>query len=190
MQRPDEQRRADIMRAAAELFAARPYHEVRLDDVAAAARISKGAIYTYFRSKDELYLSLLKESAARMLTEMRALCAPGTAAPEDTIRRVLHAFVRFFVEHPQLARLMRTGQLPPPDAEMVALRSQGIALVADVIRRGIEAGRLQDAHPRWTVELLIGAVAETTAFADAPPDPAVLADHIADVVLHGLVRRS
>jgi len=189
MQRPDEQRRAEIMRVAAALFAARPYHEVRLDDVAAAARISKGAIYTYFGSKDELYLSLLKESSSRVLTEVRALCAPGAASPEDTLRRVLRAFVRFFVEHPQLARLMRTGQLPPPDAELVALRAQGIELVAGVIRRGIEAGRMQDRHPRWTVELLVGAVAETTAFAEEPPDPAELADHIADVALHGLVRR-
>lgn len=177
------------MRVAAELFAARPYHEVRLDDVAAAARISKGAIYTYFRGKDELYLSLLKESATRVLREMQALCAAGTAEPEETIRGVLHAFARFFVEHPQLARLMRTGQLPPPDAEMVALRSEGIELVAEVIRRGVAAGRLRDTHPRWTVELLIGAVAESTAFAEGPLDPAVLADHIADVVLHGLVRR-
>ncbi len=189
MQRPDELRRAQIMRVAAEHFAARPYHEVRLDDVAAAARISKGAIYTYFRSKDELYLTLLKESSARVLTEIRALCAAGAGSPEDTLRGVLHAVVRFFVEHPQLARLMRTGQLPPPDAELVALRAEGIELVAEVIRRGVEGGRLQDRHPRWTVELLVGAVAETTAFAEKPPDPAELADHLADVVLHGLVRR-
>jgi AcrR family transcriptional regulator len=50
MQRLDEAKRKAITKSAARMFAARPFHEVRLDDVAASAKISKGTVYLYFKN--------------------------------------------------------------------------------------------------------------------------------------------
>src|SRR4051812_13319197 len=57
MQRPDEKKRAQIVATAARLFATRPYHKVRLEDIATDARIGKGTLYIYFDNKEDLYFS-------------------------------------------------------------------------------------------------------------------------------------
>ena len=47
-----------MLDAAARLFGAHRFHEVRMEDVAAAAEVGKGTLYRYFRDKEELYLAL------------------------------------------------------------------------------------------------------------------------------------
>src|SRR4051812_3903388 len=71
MQRPDEAKRRAIIDAAAELFASRPFHEVRLDDVAEAASVGKGTLYIYFKNKDDLYGSLILEGFTKLVERLR-----------------------------------------------------------------------------------------------------------------------
>src|SRR5215207_5135970 len=108
MQRPDEKKRKQIVAAAVKLFAARPFHEVRLEDVAAAARVGKGTVYIYFDSKEELYASLVRESFAAVVDRLserlatpvndranhRAAAAAGESA-WDELRMVVAGLVEF-----------------------------------------------------------------------------------------------
>ncbi len=48
-------KKQQIMTAAERLFGSRRYHEVTLDEVAAASRVGKGTIYRYFQDKDDLF---------------------------------------------------------------------------------------------------------------------------------------
>jgi AcrR family transcriptional regulator len=64
------QTREYLLRAAAQVFAARGFHAATLDEVAAAAGFTKGAVYSNFKNKDDLFLALLEDAYAR---EMRAL---------------------------------------------------------------------------------------------------------------------
>jgi AcrR family transcriptional regulator len=52
--------RLQILRAAAHQFAARPYNEVNLDDILANADVTKGALYSHFRSKHELATAIVE----------------------------------------------------------------------------------------------------------------------------------
>ena len=58
-----EQRRESILAAANEAFGDHGYEHVRIDDVAAAAGISKALIYEHFASKQELYIELMNNAA-------------------------------------------------------------------------------------------------------------------------------
>ena len=53
-----------ILIAAARLFATHRFHEVRMEDIAAAVCAGKGTLYRYFKDKEELYLALLDRTAA------------------------------------------------------------------------------------------------------------------------------
>ena len=64
-----------ILDAAARQFARQRFHEVRMDDIAAEAEVSKGTLYSYFRDKEELYLALLARGSEGMV---RALEDEGT----------------------------------------------------------------------------------------------------------------
>jgi len=64
--RPDERPR-ELLDAALRVFAVRGYRATRLDDVAAAAGATKGAIYHYFADKEELLVRALEQHQARAL---------------------------------------------------------------------------------------------------------------------------
>src|SRR5437016_3760139 len=59
-------RRRRIQRVARKLFADRGFQRTTIEDVARKAALSVGAIYLYFRSKEELYVSLLQENLATL----------------------------------------------------------------------------------------------------------------------------
>ena len=78
MQRPDEKKRAQIVATAARLFATRPYHKVRLEDIASEAHIGKGTLYIYFDNKEDLYFALIYEGFAEIMDRLSAqLGAPA-----------------------------------------------------------------------------------------------------------------
>jgi AcrR family transcriptional regulator len=62
-----EQTRARLLQAASEVFAERGYERASLDDVAGAAGLTKGAIYSSFASKDELFYALMDERIGERL---------------------------------------------------------------------------------------------------------------------------
>src|SRR5262245_41886420 len=87
-----ERRRAAILDAALEEFAARGFAATRLDDVARRARIAKGTIYLYFRDKESLFQDLVR-------TMLSPLVGTIAAAPlgEVPIRAVAEMIVDVFV---------------------------------------------------------------------------------------------
>jgi AcrR family transcriptional regulator len=87
-----EKRRAAILAAALEEFAARGFADTRLDDVARRARIAKGTIYLYFRDKETLFQDLVREMLSPLVGAIEA--APLRDLP---IRAVVEMIVDVFV---------------------------------------------------------------------------------------------
>src|SRR3978361_2298690 len=107
MRRPDEKKRQVIVAAAAKMFASRPYHKVRLDDIAAEAHIGKGTVYIYFENKEDLYFSLIYDGFERLVDRLHAQVTGeaggknGLSAP-IALRRIIDELVAFAFGHPQL----------------------------------------------------------------------------------------
>ncbi|KQW70668.1 TetR family transcriptional regulator [Phenylobacterium sp. Root77] len=81
--RPDE-----IVAAAMEVFAEKGFAAARLDDIAARAGVSKGAIYLYFSTKEDIFRAVIEQGVAPNLALIQAaLAAPGVAFP-DLLRSV------------------------------------------------------------------------------------------------------
>jgi AcrR family transcriptional regulator len=94
---PRAQRRALIVDAAGRLFAEHGYDGARLDDVAAAAGVTKPVLYRHFPSKAALYLALLerhRRDLDRFVQEM-----PATGALEERLRAVLEAWFVYAETH-------------------------------------------------------------------------------------------
>ena len=70
-----EQTRARLLDAAGQVFARRGFHAATVDEVADAAGYTKGAVYSNFATKDELFLALLDQRLAAQLQEVEALYA-------------------------------------------------------------------------------------------------------------------
>jgi AcrR family transcriptional regulator len=79
-----EQTRARLLRAASEVFATHGYDRASLDDVAAAAGLTKGAVYSSFASKDELFYALMRERIDERLALVAAAVQRQTTLQDTT----------------------------------------------------------------------------------------------------------
>ncbi|CAM4116819.1 TetR/AcrR family transcriptional regulator [Deinococcus marmoris] len=68
-----QQRRADILCAAEDLWTTTPYADLSMNQVASAAQLAKGTLYLYFDTKEELFLALVDSHLAAWITRAAAL---------------------------------------------------------------------------------------------------------------------
>jgi AcrR family transcriptional regulator len=71
-ERRRQQTRDHLLAAAAQVFGERGFHGASLDEVAAVAGFSKGAVYSNFKSKEDLFLALFKANYDREMEALRA----------------------------------------------------------------------------------------------------------------------
>jgi AcrR family transcriptional regulator len=156
----DEKKRLKILSVAAQKFASQPFHKVRLSDVADAAGVGKGTLYTYFKSKDDLYLSVLYSGFTRLLERLRNRMTESTLNSLKTLEMAISQMVQFAYENPHLFELMRTTSLqetfgsPDWGRKRAELRS----LLESIIRQGIRQEEFTDAHPDLTARFIPGLV--------------------------------
>jgi AcrR family transcriptional regulator len=101
-----EQRRQSILDAAMGLFISRGYQLTTIDQIAAVAGLSVGALYRYFRTKDEILLALLDERLGRAPELFGRLLTEG-GDPWQRLRRSIDLFVTALgVRHPGTGRLL------------------------------------------------------------------------------------
>ncbi|MGV9886727.1 TetR/AcrR family transcriptional regulator [Streptomyces sp. NPDC003395] len=92
---PDE-RRAELLAVAAGEFAARPYDEVLMEDVAERAGVSRALLYRYFPSKRDLFAALYRQVADRLLARTRLDPAASLA---DQLAQGLDVHIEYFAEN-------------------------------------------------------------------------------------------
>ncbi len=73
-------RRSQILDAAVAVFARKGFHKARMDDIVAEAGLSKGALYWYFDSKDELIAAILDRFFDREMSDLAGLVSAGGSA--------------------------------------------------------------------------------------------------------------
>lgn len=81
-ERRRRQTREHLLAAAAQVFAARGFHGATLDEVAKAAGFTKGAVYSNFASKDDLFLVLIEWHYARSMDMLRVTLESSEIPPE------------------------------------------------------------------------------------------------------------
>ena len=154
MQRPHEEKRQTILRVARDLFSRRPYHEVRLDDVAAAAKVGKGTLYVYFDTKEHLYVDLVVDAYDALLAEVERHAGrddlPAWGVLEDAVRALADLATR----HPTIFDLIRDGGYPARAAVFRARRQKLGDLIERILRRCIDAGEVSDPSPDLTAQFI------------------------------------
>ena len=106
-------RRADLLRAAASLFAERGFAAVSTVELGDAVGMSGPALYNYVRSKDELLQELLLSASERLVAGAREIVADDVA-PRDTIVSLIGFHIDFATSEPDIIRIQdrELAQLP------------------------------------------------------------------------------
>lgn len=160
-----ESRRRRIQGAARPIFVERGFAATSIEQIARAAEMSVGAIYLYFQSKEDLYVSLLPEALAPLEA---ALTASRAARPADdrltSAWAHLLAWSKAEVEGARaLGLLARPGLAEQLSAEDAAAAAAAIARIreqlAGTIADGIAGGVYRQADPAAVAELVWSAFA-------------------------------
>jgi AcrR family transcriptional regulator len=160
-------RQREILAAAREVVFAKGMQRATVDDVAARAELSKGAIYLYFESKETLLAHLLLEGLETLLDDLEAAYAAQEPLPaEERLRRLAWAYLRFSQRHPDDFRLImaldRGGfreRVPEELFQRVLTESlRGLELATDAVRQGVHDGHFDAESPRQTAGALWAAL--------------------------------
>jgi len=143
--------RATVLKAALSVFSAKGYAAATLDDVAAAAKVTRGAIYWHFKGKADLYNTLIEEMSARGASVVQQAVAEGGTLI-DILRRVFVSQCALIEEDEEARAVMelalfKTGLDPDLQAGRIKQVEAGNALIAgiaDAMRMGVSQGILRD----------------------------------------------
>ncbi len=200
-ERRKDARPGELAAAALELFIERGFAATRLDDVAKRAGVSKGTLYLYFDSKEDLFKAVIREGYVAPLAEAEQFLATFEGSSSDLIREI---FRRWWVQvgatdqagmtkliiaeagnFPELARFYH---------DEVIQRSH--ALLDHAIKRGIARGEFRDVGHEYSGRIscapMVMMMLWKHSFApcvDHQIDPEKYIATITDMLLNGLTVR-
>jgi AcrR family transcriptional regulator len=143
-EREKEQRREEIINAAQRVFFEKGLQNSTMDEIADLAELSKGTLYLYYNSKEDLYLAVMLRGFD-LLHGMIASADKETNDPAETMWLMGKTYYEFFERHRNFFRMFHFLQFPglhkqvsPGMMESCNAQTQKTwNLVIDVFRRGI-----------------------------------------------------
>jgi AcrR family transcriptional regulator len=133
----------EILATAAALFGERGYDAVSLEDVADRLDVTKGSLYYYFASKDELVTAAIETLGNEWTARLEGLPAGRSGTPAERLRALVREHIGIAVrEYPAALRLFLTPQ-DWPDAQQARikeLRRRHDSVFRTVVEEGVDAG--------------------------------------------------
>lgn len=200
---PKRERRKDarpreLLDAGLALFVEQGFAATKAEDVAKRAGVSKGTLFLYFASKEELFKAVVHENIVGQFSEFNVALDNFTGTTETLLRNFMAAWwqrvgatnsagiCKLMVsegrQFPELAEFYRAEVIDP-----------ACQIIARVLARGVQRGELQAGNPQYSVHTLLAPVLFLMLWNSAPSlsgtlaldGPAFLKSQI-DILLHGI----
>ena len=202
-QRRKEARPQELLDAALELFVEKGFATTRIEEVADRAGVSKGTLYLYYPSKEELLKAVIREQLSHQIQAGAEEVRQHTGSHADLLRNMLASWWLRVFNSPAAGvfKLIVTEVRNFPDIADYYVReviAPGSQLVAGVLQRGIDAGEFRPVDVEAAVHSLLlpmvmlcvnkhslGACVVTDSLAN----PEVFVHQHMDLVVTGLLAR-
>jgi TetR/AcrR family transcriptional regulator len=192
--RPEE-RKPEILDAALAVFSDLGFQRATLQDVADRAGVTKGALYHYFASKEQLFIELMRERMLPHVEEDEALLAVASGSREEILHALMLRLWQHFQQPDQIElTLLAITELPKiPEVgsiffEEVVLR--GRRTMKQALARGIERGEIGECDLEAVAAaipaMIMGVALGNRVFRDIDADCLTL-DRLGNVVTALLV---
>lgn len=177
------------MAAACTIFSQCGYANASIRMIASAARISTGGLYLYFKNKQDLYLSLIRDLVSEITSEHETILKEMDD-PREAIKRFVKLNMQYAKKHRQL--IMQTRELGFSfgiEMKLQFFRTQ-IKVIETIIRKGISAGMFAPCDVRKTAGIIQGAQRGFIMSMVFDEYSRVSAQECSRFILQGLARRS
>ena len=189
-----QDKRRTIINAAVEVFAEKGFHHSRVSDIARKAGVADGTIYLYFKSKDDLLITIFEERMEELLCEARK-AVDACPDPFDKIR----AFARFHMgqveQHRSLASVLQV-ELRLSNKFMKEYHPQRLReyldIIGEIVREGQAKGLIRkECNPIVVRRAFFGALDEIAMQWTLTPHPRYrlvsTAEEVSDIFIRGLM---
>jgi AcrR family transcriptional regulator len=180
-----------LLGAAVSLFAEKGFDATSVQEIVERAEVTKGAMYHYFKSKDDLLYEIYHGLISQQLADLDRILGAGhppAVAVREIIRNLVATTTDRLAEAAVFSREMHKLAAEPMSALRAQRRRYHEAL-RDVVARGQESGVFASVASAETVTLIVfGVVNQLPQWyqPDGPKSPRQLADEIADFALAAL----
>ncbi|MDP1629788.1 MAG: TetR/AcrR family transcriptional regulator [Caulobacter sp.] len=197
--RRKEARPAEIVAAALEVFAGKGFAAARLDDIAAAAGVSKGALYLYFETKQDLFTAVVRTAITPNIAEIEA----AALAMDMPFARVLRLLVGRGADVLStsaiggVAKMVIAESRNFPDLARVwhdEVANRVLSAIVALVEKGQAAGEVRPGDPRGYAFSIISPLLMGLLWREvfvpigaAPMNIRALAEHHIEAVLDGLL---
>lgn len=145
--RERENRKNAILKAARRLFFEKGFKPVTVESIARRAELSKGSIYLYFNSKEEIYTQILLKDIDKFHDRIADLLQ-GPSIASDALMRLADIYVDFFMSDRELFRIqmmfmLHTADMNLPDDindHIVKTTNKTMGIIEQIFQCGVEKG--------------------------------------------------
>ncbi|HPK53324.1 MAG TPA: helix-turn-helix domain-containing protein, partial [Smithellaceae bacterium] len=142
-----EKRRNAILRAARKLFFERGFKFVTVDSIAAHAELSKGSIYLYFESKEEIYVQILIADNIEFHKRISNFFDKQASAAEFLLD-FARIYVDYFLYDKELFRIfmafmIRSDQMTLSEEQnnnLMRTANDNIHIIGEILQKGVDSG--------------------------------------------------
>lgn len=197
-ERRKEARPQELLSAALDLFVERGFAATRLDDVAKAAGVSKGTLYLYYSSKEELFKAVVRNGMVPLIGEAESIVDSFTGTTEELFRTLMRTWWES-VGNTKLSGLPKlmmaeAGNFPELSSfYQEEVIERGERMVASMLHRGMERKEIRPVDLEIDARLLISPMIMMMMWKHSTGvckvDPEKLYDYLAhyiELALHGL----
>jgi len=178
-----------ILNAACALFAQQGYMRASIAELAEACRLSRGALYHYFDSKEAILFAILDAHVRQMIADVEA-AMEDQSTTLDRFRAAIRAIVVLNARSPNEQRLILNDLSFLSEAEQTAIKAlerQLVDTVSDLLIRLDKEGRIVKRSKKVYTMMLFGMLNFSHTWYDPKGDiaPTEFADMVVDLFLHG-----
>ncbi len=178
MQILDENKRKKIIAAAGKLFGKNDYHSVCLSEIAAEAKVGKGTLYVYFKSKEDLFSCVRIEGYTDMYRYLSKNIDTLSGDPLDNLHKIISETVKYCYRNKSVFKLLRAGTGRKMNPKIKETRKKVLELTRSVIESGVEKGILCDSKPAYTANYLLDVVRSGLTYSEGNLPQEELIEHI------------
>lgn len=150
-QKEKENRKNTILKAARKLFLDKGFKSVTVDNIAAKASLSKGSIYLYFDSKEEIYTQILIADTIEFHKSISDFSVKQESA-SSLLLNFGELYVNYFLSDQELFRILMDFMLRAEQMnltneqrnQLIAMTNDNIQIVAQILQKGVESGEFRE----------------------------------------------
>lgn len=203
-ERRKQARPGELLAAALDLFVEKGFAATRSEEVAQRAGVSKGTLFLYFPTKEDLFKAVVRENMAQTITAGAAAAQEFTGPASELIPYMMHLWWERFgsTKASGLTKLMMSEATNFPELAVFYYQEviePNFRLVRSILQRGIDSGEFRCVDLDYAIFSILAPLIHLVTWkhsmgccvsGDLQLDPIKYIATQADMVVHGLLKRN